>query len=139
LQGKIHLIPPFSAKRARLPQPFTHDQDVAEQDCCVEAKPPDRLQGNFGGEFRRLDHLDEGMLQLQGADSGKARPAWRMNQIGGRSTGWHRQAARKRSRLLLGADADSIAGLACAGSAFEIKGIRVEKPPRPREAREDAR
>ena len=42
-----------------LPEGVRHDEDVGEQDRCVEAEPPDRLQGHLGGEVRIVAEVEE--------------------------------------------------------------------------------
>ncbi len=61
-----------------------HD-DVGEEDRRVDAVPADRLQRDLGDQLRRRGTASSMALPARSARySGSERPAWRMNQIGGR-------------------------------------------------------
>ena len=44
---------------------FADHQDVAKENGCVEAEPPDRLQGDFRRQFGCLNHLQKTVLFLE--------------------------------------------------------------------------
>ena len=46
-------------KRHRLAERMRHDQNIREQNCGIEAEPPDRLQRYLGGKFRIEHKIEE--------------------------------------------------------------------------------
>jgi hypothetical protein len=65
LDFEIHLDAAGFAEAIRLAHRLGNHEDVAEQNRGVKTEPADRLQRDFGGEFGRLDELQESVFLLE--------------------------------------------------------------------------
>ena len=80
----------------RQPHRLERDEQIREQDGGVEIDPGERLERDGRSEVGRAADVEQ-RVPLPRAMLCHVAAAWRMNQTGVASTGWRRQARRKRS------------------------------------------